>query len=122
MTKKLTKKDHFNHLLKIEEVKTNPVLVAFIEHEIELLNKKNSTATGEKKLTANQKANEELKVVILGVLKAHEEPMTITEMMKADETLGGLTNQKISAIIRQMIKEETVERLEDKKKAMFTVK
>jgi GDP-D-mannose dehydratase len=122
MTKKLTKKDHFNHLLKIEEVKTNPVLVAFIEHEIELLNKKNSTATGEKKLTANQKANEELKVVILGVLKAHEEPMTITEMMKADETLGGLTNQKISAIIRQMIKEETVERREDKKKAMFTVK
>jgi hypothetical protein len=122
MTKKLTKKDHFNHLLKIEEVKTNPVLVAFIEHEIELLNKKNCTASGEKKLTPTQKANEELKVVILGVLKAHKDPMTITEMMKADETLGGLTNQKISAIIRQMIKEETVERLEDKKKAMFTVK
>ena len=120
--KKLTKKDHFNNLLTIDKVKENPVLVAFIEHELELLAKKNSTASGERKLTATQKANEDLKLVIIEVLKANKEPMTITEMMKADETLGGLTNQKISAIIRQMIKEKTVERLEDKKKAMFTVK
>jgi hypothetical protein len=40
-------------------------------------------------------------------------------MMKADARLGELTNQKISAVIRLMLKEETVDRIEDKKKAMF---
>ena len=79
------------------------------------------SATGERTYEEYYAAGT-LKLVIIEVLKANKEPMTITEMMKADETLGGLTNQKISAIIRQMIKEETVERLEDKKKAMFTVK
>lgn len=116
MTKKLTKKDHYNALKAIPEVAQNEVLVAFIDHELELLNKKNST---EKKPTATQKANEGLKVVILEVLKANGNPMTITEMMKANAELGELTNQKISAIIRLMLKEETVERIEDKKKAYF---
>ena len=36
-TKKLTKRDHFNALLNLEEVKANPVLVESIEHELDLL-------------------------------------------------------------------------------------
>lgn len=119
MTKKMTKKDYFNELKNIPAVAENEALVNFIDHEIDLLNRKNTSSTGEKKMTATQKANEELKVVILEVLKAHKEPMTITEMMKADARLGELTNQKISAVIRLMLKEETVDRIEDKKKAMF---
>ena len=119
MTKKMTKKDYFNELKNIPAVAENEALVNFIDHEIDLLNRKNTSSTGEKKMTATQKANEELKVVILEVLKAHTEPMTITEMMKADARLGELTNQKISAVIRLMLKEETVDRIEDKKKAMF---
>ena len=35
-SKKLTKRDHFNTLLTLSEVKSNPVLVDFIEHELEL--------------------------------------------------------------------------------------
>jgi hypothetical protein len=119
MTKKMTKKDYFNELKNIPAVAENEALMNFIDHEIDLLNRKNTSSTGEKKMTATQKANEELKVVILEVLKAHKEPMTITEMMKADARLGELTNQKISAVIRLMLKEETVDRIEDKKKAMF---
>jgi hypothetical protein len=30
-----------------------------------------------------------------------------------------MTNQKVSAIVRQMVKEETVNRIEDKRKALF---
>ena len=118
MTKKMTKKDYFNELKNIPAVAENEALMNFIDHEIELLEKKNSS---EKKPTATQKANEGLKVVILEVLKAHKDPMTITEMMKANAELGELTNQKISAIIRLMLKEETVDRIEDKKKAYFKV-
>ena len=57
-TKKLTKRDHFNTLLTIEEVKSNPALVDFINNELNLLAKKNSA---DKKPTATQTLNEELK-------------------------------------------------------------
>ena len=118
MTKKLTKKDHFNALLAIKEVQENPVLVGFIEHELELLAKKNSTASGDKKLTATQKANEELKVGILESMTPNR-LYTITEMIKEFPCCKELTNQKVSAIVRQMLKEETVRKVEDKKKALF---
>ena len=118
MTKKLTKKDHFNALKSIHEVAQNEVLVAFIDHEIELLNRKNSTATGEKKLTATQVANEELKTAILNGMTP-KRLYTITELMKEIPECAELTNQKISAIVRQMCKENTVNRIEDKRKALF---
>ena len=118
MTKKMTKKDHFNALKSIPEVAQNEVLMAFIDHEIELLNRKNSTATGEKKLTATQVANEELKTAILEGMTANR-LYTITEMMKEIPECAELTNQKISAIVRQMVKENTVNRIEDKRKALF---
>ena len=118
MTKKLTKKDHFNALKSIPEVAQNEVLMAFIDHEIELLNRKNSTATGEKKLTATQVANEELKTAILNGMEPNR-LYTITELMKEIPECAELTNQKISAIVRQMVKENTVNRIEDKRKALF---
>ena len=118
MTKKMTKKDHFNALKAIPEVAQNEVLMAFIDHEIELLNRKNSTATGEKKLTATQVANEELKTAILEGMTANR-LYTITELMKEIPECAELTNQKISAIVRQMVKENTVNRIEDKRKALF---
>ena len=118
MTKKLTKKDHFNALKSIPEVAQNEVLMAFIDHEIELLNRKNSTATGEKKLTATQVANEELKTAILNGMTP-KRLYTITELMKEIPECAELTNQKISAIVRQMCKENTVNRIEDKRKALF---
>ena len=118
MTKKMTKKDYFNELLTIKEVAENEKLVAFIEHELELLAKKNSTASGDKKLTATQKANEELKVGILESMTPNR-LYTITEMIKEFPCCKELTNQKVSAIVRQMLKEETVRKVEDKKKALF---
>ena len=54
--KKLTKRDRYAQLLTLNEVKANPDLVAFIEHEVELLTRKN-TANGEKALTPNQIQN-----------------------------------------------------------------
>ena len=43
---KITKNDRYNQLLAIEEVAANPDLVAFIEHEQELLARKNATKNG----------------------------------------------------------------------------
>ena len=114
--KKMTKRDYFNTLLGIDAVKANGELVKFIEHELELLAKKNSA---EKKPTAVQVANEGIKSVILETLADNGTMMTISEMQKANTELGELSNQRISALIRQLINDGKVERLEDKRKAYF---
>lgn len=115
-TKKITKREKFEMLANIAEVQANPMLVEFIEHELELLAKKNSA---EKKPTAVQVANEGIKEVIVETLKAKGEKMTISEMQKVNEELGELSNQRISALIRQLLADNIVERVEEKRKAYF---
>jgi predicted transcriptional regulator len=115
-TKKITKREKFEMLAKIAEVKANPMLVEFIEHELELLAKKNSA---DKKPTAVQVANEGVKSVIVETLKANGNRMTISEMQKANEELAELSNQRISALVRQLKEDGMVEREEDKRKAYF---
>ena len=113
--KKITKREKFEMLMAIAEVKANPMLTEFIEHELELLAKKNAS---EKKPTAQQVANEGLKDVILEVLKSNGGLMTITDIQKSAEELADLSNQRISALVRQMV-DVSVERVEDKRKAYF---
>ena len=114
--KKFTKRDYFNALLNIADVKANAEMVAFIEHELELLAKKNSA---EKKPTAVQVANEGIKNVILETLADSGKMLTISEMQKANAELGELSNQRISALIKQLLNDGKVERIEDKRKAYF---
>ncbi len=115
-TKKMTKKDYFNELLRIEAVKNNEALVAFIKHELELLENKNK---GDKKPTAQQTANEVIKGKILDLLTNSEKAMTITELQKADSELGEMSNQRVSALVRQLIEAGSVVRIEEKRKAYF---
>lgn len=115
--KKVTKRDNFNALLAIEEVANNSTLVEFINHELELLSRKNSA---ERKPTADQLLNTDIKKVILEIIA--DEGMTATEILKADERLeemGVKSNQKITSLLRQLMKEEKVQRLEVKGKAYF---
>jgi carbamoylphosphate synthase small subunit len=114
--KKMTKRDYYNTLLALDEVKGNPTLTDFINHELELLAKKNSA---EKKPTAVQVANEGIKEVILETLADSGKMMTISEMQKANEELSELSNQRISALVRQLLADGKVERIEDKRKAYF---
>lgn len=117
-TKKLTKKDHFNTLLTLVEVKSNPALVEFIEHELELLAKKNSA---EKKPTAQQVANAGVADAILSHMSAQPARLfTITELIKEVPACAEMTNQRVSAIVRGMIG-VSVERIEEKRKAFFRV-
>lgn len=112
--KKPTKRDNFNALLNIPDVKSNPELVAFIKHEIELLDKKNSA---DKKPTANQIANQGIQAAILNGMEEGK-MYTITDLIKSIPECAELTNQRVSALVRQMVP-EYIERIEDKKKAYF---
>lgn len=116
--KKITKRDNFNTLLAIPAVAENAQLVSFIEHEIELLDKKNSA---DKKPTAQQIANKGVMETIMQVLSENGGLMTVTDVQKSNAALAELSNQRISALLRQLKDEHKVERVEDKRKAFFKI-
>lgn len=116
--KKMTKKDRFNQLLEIPAVQADAELVAFIEHELELLSKK-SSSNGEKKPTAKQVENEALKDAIYNHMEENR-LYSITEMQKEFAECAELSNQKMSALLRLMIEEKRVERITDKRKIYFS--
>ena len=115
--KKLTKREKFERLLAKPEVQADKVSVEFIEHELELLAKKNSS---EKKPTATQLANETLKDGILECMRAEPNRLfTISEMLKVFPCCADLTLPKVSAMVRQLKEDGKVERVEEKRKAYF---
>ena len=97
MSNKITKKEMFTKMLAIAEIQANAEMVEFINHEIELLDRKNS----KKKATPQQVENEKIKEKILEILT---EPMTATQVMNAVQPFFEtvFTNQRISALLRQM--------------------
>jgi hypothetical protein len=92
-------------------------IVAFCENEIALLDKRKG---GSKTPTKNQKENEGIKDVILEVLAEADRPMTVTELI-ADDRLNAYTNQKVSALLRQLKEAKIVAKTIEKKKAYFAV-
>lgn len=107
-----TKREYFTELKGI--VANNSELVAFIDHEIELLNKKN---TAPKNPTAKQLENEKLKDIILDHIG--EKSMTVSEIQK--EILGDeFSNQRVSAIVKQLVEDNSLIRTVEKRKAYFS--
>ena len=119
-TNKMTKRDYFSILREAYPATADNYddVIAFIDHELELLAKKNAAS---KKPTAAQVANEGTKDVIVSVLKASGKPMTITDMMKANAELGELSNQRITTLTTQLVKADVVLRTVEKGKAYFTL-
>ena len=119
MEKKVTKKEMFAKLYALVENSTadnKTDLLGFIDHEVELLEKKSSKVT----LTATQKANLEVKEVIKEVL-ADKPNSTISELNK-DERLSMYTNQKTSALVKQLVDGGEVVKSTDKKVSRFSLK
>lgn len=114
--KRITKKEYFAMVAEVVE-QANPInkeeLLAFINHEVELLEKK-SSKSGQ---TKTQKENVGIMEIISAVLADMGKPVTITEMMK-DERLSVYSNQKLSALVRQM---SNVVKTTEKKKSYFSL-
>ena len=113
--KKMTKMQKFEMLSKLDAVKSNPVLSEFVAHEMELLSKKNSA---EKKPTAQQTANAGIQTAILENMEVNR-LYTISEIIKSVPECADLTNQRVSALVRQLVDAGKVIRTEDKRKAYF---
>lgn len=118
-TKKMTKKDYFNILRNAYPTSAADYdsVVAFIDHELELLDRKNSAI---RKPTAKQAANEGVKALILDHMEVGKR-YTITDMLKEFPFEEEFTNQRVSALVRQLLLENKVIREEEKGKAYFSV-
>jgi hypothetical protein len=113
----MTKRENFAALRTLAVNANDENLVAFIDHEVELLNKKNSYKSS--KPTKIQVENENLKSIVATVLT--HDPMTISDIQDGNEVLGGLSNQKISALLTQMIEAGVVVKTVNKRKAYFAL-
>lgn len=116
--KKMTKAQMFAQILSHT---TDEAEKAFIVHEMELLAKKNAPKDGVKKLTPAQEVNEGIKSAIYDFLAEKGQPMTITQMIKEVPECNGLTNQKVSALVRQMVDAFTIKRNVEKGVAWFSI-
>ena len=96
--------------------------IEFIDGRIEQAEKKNASgANGERKPTKTQQENEGVKKQIVSVLQAINKPATITDMQKFSTELSTLSNQKISALLTQLVKSNEVIRTQVKGKAHFAI-
>lgn len=92
-------------------------LVGKIDNELDLLAKKNSA---DRKPTKTQEANAVLKVAIVEGMEP-KRLYTVSELMKEIPELADATNQKVTALLRQLVIEKVVTRTEDKRKAYFSL-
>lgn len=114
---KMTRVEMFNAIK--ERVADNADMVAFLDHQIELISKKSTN----KKPTKTQEENEVLKSVIVEVLGT--DGITVSELQTKDERISvasGISNQRVSALLRQLKTDNKVDkRVEGKKTLYFLV-
>ena len=118
---KMTKKQKFEMLKAL--VKDNAMLVEFIDHEIELLDKKKSNGNAK----ANEKMEQSVEIVfkalvIVGRPVSASELIAETDLSALANESGVVSTQKVSAMLKKLVDCGRVEKFTDKKKTLFRVK
>ena len=120
MEKKMTKKDWFAVLANVveaSEMKNKTEALAFIAHEVELLEKK-SAKSG---VTKTQKENVVIMEAIKTALGEVGKAVTISELQAENTTMAEYSNQKLSALLRKLVKSGEVVKTTEKKKSYFSL-
>jgi hypothetical protein len=115
MANKKTLKDYFNEIIALAEENGRDDLVEFAKGRIEVLNKKTA-----RKPSKTDEANAHIKEVIVETLSGVEKA-TVSELIKLNDELRELSNQKVSALLRQLVETGKVEKFVDKKKSYFSI-
>lgn len=120
MEKKMTKKEWFAVLTEVVEqsnMENKTEALAFINHEVELLEKK-SAKSGQ---TKTQKENAEILVKIKEELAKVGKAVTITELQATSAEMAQYSNQKLSALLKKLVESGEVVKTTEKKKSYFAV-
>lgn len=114
---KMTQKQFFNEIIVAlnggESKVSTDDMINFIQGRIAVLDNK----TANRKPSKTQVENEKFKETILEVLV--DGGKTATEVLKSSADFDGLSNQKISALLRQLIAEDKVVKDTEKGKSIF---
>ena len=120
MEKKMTKKEWFAVLANVveaSEMENKTEALAFINHEVELLEKK-SAKSGQ---TKTQKENVEVMEKIKSALGEVGKAVTITELQAASAEMAEYSNQKLSALLKKLVVFFNVAATTEKKKSYFSL-
>ena len=115
--KKLTQREILEMMLADENISSNEIYKEYCEKAIDRLNKKSA---GAKKPTATQLANEGIKADIVAQMEK-DHLYTVTEIIKNFASCNDLTNQKVSALLKQLVDTGVVVKTEDKRKSYFSI-
>lgn len=129
-TKKITKREVINELLREDLIQSTPMYKDYLEHELELLDRKNSNR--------GTKSNEENQVIASMLLEemakleaTGKAQYTITELMKSSQAIQDyvcengkvLSNSKITAIFKTMLALDNapIVNIKDKKNSYYSL-
>ena len=121
--KRITKAQKFEDVIRLLSGEPTQFIntedaVAFIRSEMALLAKKNAS---DRKPTATQEANVKYRNLIIEFLSMQDSGKTCTEIAKGVDELSEFNNQKIAALMRQLVEAGKVTTATVKGKSIFSV-
>lgn len=129
-TKKITKREVINELLREDLIQNTPMYKDYLEHELELLDRKNANSKG-----SNNEENQVIAKMLLEEMAKLEATgkaqYTITELMNSSKVIKeyicengkALSNSKITSIFNKMKTEENapIVNIKDKKNSYYSL-
>jgi len=122
-TKKVTKAMRTNDIIAYlrGEAPANGLsveeMISYLEHELELINKKSKSGSGNRKPTATQVHNEEYKTQILAFLNEQEAPVSAFDVAANVE----ITVQRAAALLTALAKMGAVTKSKEKGKNWYKI-
>lgn len=116
-TVKKTQKELFAEILELEAIQTNPEWKEFIEGRISAIAKKSASAKDNEKKAENEAYKD-------GIMTAFKEKpalyISVSDMMKVEPVKSyDLTNQKVSYLMNDLVKEGRLDKKLEKGRTYF---
>lgn len=131
MEKKITKREVINELLKEDLIQSTPMYKNYLEHELELLDRKNASSKGSKSSEENKTIASMLLEEMAKLEATGKAQYTITELMKSSQAIQDyvcengkvLSNSKITAIFKTMLALDNapIVNIKDKKNSYYSL-
>ena len=124
--KKMTQREALSYVL--ENCELPEKIADKLKAMITQIEKKSASGSG--KLTKGQEANMKFKTVIIEEMTANPNKIyTITDLIKSIDVLSEyrdgegnpISNQKVSALVSQLVKDGKVERITEKRRSYFKI-
>lgn len=119
MSNKMTKRNYFEIIKASFPMDSDHYeeVMDFCDRELDLLSRKNSS----KKATATQEANAKLADAIAAYLNDNRnDKFTISTLISDVEALSGLSNQKVTGVMRILLADGRAEKVVEKRVTYFT--